>query len=1097
MSDRFQPLGAERLAAWIAAEIDASGSVFGIPRELWFAPSPTDRFAFTLRGARLETPIGVAAGPHTQLAQNIVVAWLCGARVIELKTVQTLDRIEVAKPCIDMQDEGYNTEWSQELSIRESFHEYLAAWVVIHALHARFELPGSAPGVLFDLSVGYDLEGIRRPNMRWYLEHMIDAGEELEGCVSAVASSFPEIHDLEIGFRLADSVTLSTLHGCPPEEIESIAEHLLDTWGLHTAVKLNPTLIGYDTVREILIEELDWTHVEPHRPAFDADIGYPEAVALVRRLRKYGDQRNLEFGIKLCNTLPVVNRRPEFHPGEETAYLSGRPLHALAVELARRLVDDTAGELTISFAGGADAFNTPALLAAGLRPVTTCSDLLRPGGYLRLLQYLEQIDLELDRAGAADLDEFILRSAGIAGSITRAARHNLTRYADSLPNDPDLIRGSFSRNRTKTDRTLGLFDCVAAPCTDVCGVDQQVPSYMRHVASGDVDKAAEVIARDNALPTILGRACHHPCESVCLRTHLDQPVAIREIKRFVTDNARPRVQPITAGSKALSVAIVGAGPCGLATAAELANAGVRAVIFETRSEGGGMVSATIPGYRASGSAVNRDLDAVTDLGVEVEYGVSVGRDLTLDQLFGRGFSSIVVAVGAQMGSSLGIDGESSDGVMDGLDFLRSARHGRTADLGDRIAVVGGGDVAMDCARSARRLSEGEVEILYRRTVDEMPAHPDEIRDLLSEGITIRELVAPRRAVTTGGRLEAIECAVMTLGEPDVSGRPRPVEVPGGEITIALDTLIVAIGQKADLSVFSGSMVATSPGGYLEVDTESLETSIPRVYAGGDLREPGPSNIVEACGDGRRIARAILEREGLPTPIPSPVAAPPLELPDLLRRRSHRDWRVEIPRTRGSDRSAFDEVVATLDRDVATVEAARCLDCDLLCSTCDGVCPNRAIATYFLSGPEATPSRPESRPLVAKQAPQVAVIADLCNECGNCTTFCPTVGRPWRDKPRLFFHRGDFETETDNAFMLMRIKGEPAIQGRFRGETRQLVMDGSSAPRIVPDEEDATLHTLLRGLTRSLPHLPMPDIEPSWIIDPVDAPQTSVRGKSRD
>jgi putative selenate reductase len=393
---------------------------------------------------------------------------------------------------------------------------------------------------------------------------------------------------------------------------------------------------------------------------------------------------------------------------------------------------------------------------------------------------------------------------------------------------------------------------------------------------------------------------------------------------------------------------------------------------------------------------------------------------------------------------------------------------------------------MDCARSARRLSEGEVEILYRRTVDEMPAHPDEIRDLLSEGITIRELVAPRRAVTTGGRLEAIECAVMTLGEPDDSGRPRPVEVPGGEITIALDTLIVAIGQKADLSVFSGSTVATSPGGYLEVDTESLETSIPRVYAGGDLREPGPSNIVEACGDGRRIARAILEREGLPTPILSPVAAPPLELPDLLRRRSHRDWRVEIPRTSGSDRSAFDEVVATLDRDVATIEAARCLDCDLLCSTCDGVCPNRAIATYFLSGPEATPSGPEPRPLVAKQAPQVAVIADLCNECGNCVTFCPTVGRPWRDKPRIYLNREDFETERDNAFMLLRINGLPGIQGRFRGTTRQLVMAAPSQPPEISDPNLAILHTLLRGMAESMAHLPVVEAESSWIIDPGDS-----------
>ena len=1082
MSDRFHPVGAERLAAWIASEFDHAGSIFGIPAELWFSPAETDRFSFDLRGARLETPIGVAAGPHTQLAQNIVVAWLCGARIIELKTVQTLDRIEVAKPCIEMPDEGYNIEWSQELSIRESFREYLTAWVLIHALHARLGFPGSSPGILFDLSVGYDLEGIRRPNMRWYLEHVADGGDELASCISAVALSFPEINDLEVPARIADSVTLSTLHGCPPGEIESIVEHLLDRWGLHTAVKLNPTLIGYDTLRKILVDDLGWSLVEPHRPAFEADIGYSDAMALLTRLKAYATERDLDFGVKLCNTLPVVNRRPDFTDAESTAYLSGRPLHALAVELARRIANDTDGGIAISFAGGADAFNTSSLLAAGLRPVTTCSDLLRPGGYLRLLQYLENLDSAMDRTGASDLDEFILRTADIPGPLSRAARLNLDRYADGLPGDPGLACDTFRRTHTKTGRTLGFFDCVEAPCTDACGVDQRVPSYMRQVASGDVDGAAETIRQDNPLPTILGRACHHPCEPVCLRTHMDEPLAIREIKRFVTDTARSPAPPRTGDITTLSVAIVGAGPCGLAAAAELARAGVKAVIFEARYEGGGMVSATIPGYRASESVVNRDLEAITALGVEIEFGVAIGRDLTFDALIERDFSAIIVAVGAQRGSSLGIDGEDLVGVMDGLDFLRTARNDSAADLGERIAVVGGGDVAMDCARSARRLSGGKVEILYRRTVDEMPAHPEEIQDLLTEGITIRELVTPRRAVAGDGRLVAAECAVMTLGEPDASGRPRPVEVPGGDICIPLDTLIVAIGQKADLGAFSGAPVAISSSGYLEVDPDTLETSIPRVYAGGDLRDPGPSNIVDACGDGQRIARAILEREGLATPIPPVFDRPSIWMPDLLRRRSHREWRVEIPRAGVTERGAFDEVVATLDRGAAEIEAGRCLDCDLLCSTCDGVCPNRAITTYFLDGGRIAASTPGSSPVSAAQTPQVAVLADLCNECGNCVTFCPTVGRPWRDKPRLYFTRGDFEAETDNAFMLLQIDGKPGIQGRFRGTTRQLVLAEPSQPQEVSDPDLAILHTLHRGMTDSMPHLPVVEAEASWIID---------------
>jgi putative selenate reductase len=1079
MSDGFRPLGAGRLAEWISREIDGSGSVFGIPRELWFAPTGADRFAFDLRGARLQTPIGVAAGPHTQLAQNIVTAWLCGARVIELKTVQTLDRIDVKKPCIDMRDEGYNIEWSQELTVQESFTEYLLAWVLIHTLHAELSHEGEGPGVLFDLSVGYDLAGIRQENMRWYLEHMADSGEELERCVTEVARSFPCALDLEIPSRIANSVTLSTLHGCPPDEIGAIAEHLLESWDLHTAVKLNPTLLGYETVREILVDQLHWTNVEPHRPAFDADIGYADAIALTDRLQRFGDRRGLDFSVKLCNTLPVVNRCSEFADDEPTAYLSGRPLHALAVELARRLTDDTRGMIDISFAGGADAFNTPALLAAGLRPVTTCSDLLRPGGYLRLGQYFEEIDAALDGTGAGDLDELIIGRAPGASDVAEAASYNLDIYADSLREDPELMSGSYRRKHTKTGRSLGFFDCIEAPCTDACSVSQQVPSYMRRVAAGDIDGAAEIITRDNPLPAILGRACHHPCEPVCLRTHLDQPVAIREIKRFAMDNAHLDIEPKPFDSASQGVAVIGAGPCGLAAAAELARAGVRTVIFESREEGGGMVSATIPGYRASADAVHRDLEAIVALGVEVRYGVSVGRDPSLEDLLRGGFSDVVVAIGAQRGLHLGLEGEDSGGVLDGLDFLREARHGTPGGIGRRVAVIGGGDVAMDCARSAKRLSGDEVEILYRRTIDEMPAHPEEIRDLTAEGITIRELVAPRRIVTDGHRLRALECATMTLGEPDASGRPRPVEVPGGEVTLDIDTLIIAIGQKADLGVFHGSDVRTSRSGYLVVDEETLETSLPRVFAGGDLREPGPSNIVDACGDGQRIARAILTREGRP-PIDHTRNhwTPPdrSDRVDLLARRAHRLPRVEIPRKQKIDHRGFDEMIVTLGPEAAALEAARCLDCDHLCSTCDGVCPNRAIATYFIepSTPTPEPKRDRDGLTVPRQEPQVAVFADLCNECGNCATFCPTVGRPYVDKPRIFFDRSEFEAETDNAFMLLKIDGRSAIQGRFQGVTKQLV-DGSAT-------EVTMMSTLLSGLTTSMPHLPMPEADPEWLVD---------------
>jgi putative selenate reductase len=1087
MSDRFRPLDTTRLAEWIADELEHADTVFGIPREHFFVPSPVDRVATVIRRKRIETPIGVAAGPHTHLAQNIIAAWLCGARVIELKTVQTLDRIEVNKPCIDMQDEGTNIEWSQELEVRQSFSEYLRAWVLIHALHARLGLPGSRPGVIFDLSVGYDLAGLRQPNMRWFFEHMIDASDELERSLREVESCFPEVRDLAIPARLVDSVTLSTLHGCPADEIGDIVEHLIADWRLHAAVKLNPTLLGYETVHEILVESLGWRHLEPHRPAFDTDATYPQALTLLDRLATFGRSRNLEFGVKLCNTLPVVNQRPVFPGTDQTPYLSGRPLHALAVELARRVTEDTNGSVPISFAGGADAFNTPTLLACGLAPVTLCSDLLRPGGYLRLRQLLDEIDGAMKRAGAANLDQLILLTAGDGSDPVQSARRNLERYAAKVRDAPELRRDSCRRGHTKTSRALGLFDCVEAPCTDACGVDQRVPEYMRRVAAGDIPGAAVVIAEDNPLPSILGRACHHPCEPVCLRTHLDEPVAIREIKRFVTDHApSPVFEPV--GRSTTTVAIVGAGPCGLAAATSLVRAGVRVTVFEARPQSGGMVSATIPGYRASPSAVRRDLERVERLGATFHFGIAVGPDLSLGRLLAD-YDWVVVAAGAQGGLPLGIDNEFAEGVLDGLAFLRAVRRGERPDLGLRVGVIGGGDVAIDCARSARRLTDGAVEILYRRTVEQMPAHPDEIDDLSSEGIAIRELVSPRSIVVGNGRVAALICDRMQLGDVDDSGRRGVTARPGFEVTVELDSLIVAIGQRPDLGLFSGYEVETSGGGYVVVDTESRQTSVARVFAGGDLVAPGPSNIVDACADGQRIAHAILARCGVAGPPPSDKPDRDPDRRALIRRRALRRSRASLPRSTEADELGFVEVIGTLDPEAARREASRCLDCDLMCSTCDSVCPNRAIATYALStGDGAT---------VVEQRLQVAVLADFCNECGNCVAFCPTAGKPWRDKPRITFHRPDFEGAADNAFMMIRHDGELLIQGRFGGETHQLrvrdrlVWDAPGRhERLNRDElgsmgsgssPAATLFTLHRGLTESMPFLPYPEAVPSWIL----------------
>ncbi len=449
MSDRFHPLSMEQLTSWVFTELEQKGSIFNVPASAVFVPRPDHRFRRRELGVELDTPWGVAAGPHTQMAQNIVAAWLAGARLIELKTVQTLDELEVNKPCIDVEDEGYNVEWSQELRVHESFDEYLRAWVLVHALHRALGFPGERPGVVFNMSVGYNLEGIRRPNVQWYLDAMADASAWLPAYVDVVARRFPAVREVDIPARISDSVTLSTMHGCPPDEIERISQYLIEERGLHTTVKCNPTLLGAERVRGIVNEELGYADVTIPDEAFGHDLRWDDAVPMFERLRAAAAGRGVAFGLKLSNTLEVRNWRGVFDR-DPTMYLSGRALHAVTVNLAARIGDAFEGSMPVSFAGGADAFNLPDLLAGGLRTVTVCSDLLKTGGYLRLLQYPQEVDAAFDAAGATGIEDFIRRRALAGGLVdpsadtVACARLNLRAYAARVTADRRYAKATFA-----------------------------------------------------------------------------------------------------------------------------------------------------------------------------------------------------------------------------------------------------------------------------------------------------------------------------------------------------------------------------------------------------------------------------------------------------------------------------------------------------------------------------------------------------------------------------------------------------------------------------------------------------------------------------
>jgi len=289
MPAKFYPVAISHLLRLIFRELDNDTGVFGIPQELFFVPRDNEALRTEIFAHKMHSPVGVAAGPHTQLAQNIVAAWLMGSRYIELKTVQTLDEIEVPKPCIDMQDEGYNCEWSQELTIKESYNEYLNAWIIIHILNHRLGW-GNDPGTVFNMSAGYNLQGIMNDNVQWFLDKMRNCSDELAGKIPEIIDIYPAVTGIKIPSTISDNITLSTMHGCPADEIEDIARFLLEKRKLHTLVKLNPTLLGPETLRDILNNKLRFKTLVPDE-AFKHDLKFPDAVRIIKSLQKIAAER--------------------------------------------------------------------------------------------------------------------------------------------------------------------------------------------------------------------------------------------------------------------------------------------------------------------------------------------------------------------------------------------------------------------------------------------------------------------------------------------------------------------------------------------------------------------------------------------------------------------------------------------------------------------------------------------------------------------------------------------------------------------------------------------------------------------------------------
>ena len=531
-------------------------------------------------------------------------------------------------------------------------------------------------------------------------------------------------------------------------------------------------------------------------------------------------------------------------------------------------------------------------------------------------------------------------------------------------------------------------DCVA-PCANRCPAGVDIPRYVRAVRDGRYRDAVEVIRETNPLPSVCGRVCPHTCELSCDRGVVDEPIAINQLKRIATEMAPPGAAPIPAAEASeRRVAVVGGGPAGLSAAWFLNRAGHDATVFDARREPGGMLRYGIPDYRLPPDVLKQDLDVLREAGIGFVGESRLGRDISVSGLFADGYDAVFLALGAWRGRALGVPGEEADGVFGGVPFLVQVAEGELTELTGAVAVVGGGNTAVDAARTAVRLGASEVRLVYRRTRDQMPAHGHEVEAAVAEGVQLQCLVSPLEVMTSGGRVSGVRLQRMELGPPDASGRPRPVPIPGAEEVVPTDMLITAIGELPDSSsLVDESRVLTGKGGPL-VDAATAATSASGVFAGGDFIS-GPSTAIEAIAAGRRAADSIdawlrtgvaggppplvvSRRSALAevTPDLFPGVAPAARVPAPER----------PPEVRAKD---FEEADVGVSEPVAHDEAVRCLQCG--CSSFDA-CTLRELMDEYQVDPARLAGHAH-RYDVKDLRPGIRLDMNKCIRCHRCVRVC--------------------------------------------------------------------------------------------------------------
>jgi putative selenate reductase len=599
MSDLMRPVSFEKLLLWIMTEYNERGSIFGIYN---FYKHHNKHISFKGNNFlnRLELSLGPAAGPHTQLAQNLISAYITGSRFFELKTVQILEgaSLGIQKPCIHAEQEGYNTEWSTELTVAEALNEYIKAWFLIKLIACEYNF-GNPDGFIFNMSVGYDYQGITSSKIDHFIDSMKDAGtqniwKECTEVTKKYLSLFTSVDELyidNISPQVSQSVTLSTLHGCPAKDIEKIVCHLIEKKGLHTYIKCNPTLNGVNYTRDTL-SKLGYSQISFYEKHFKNDVHLEDLLPMVERLLTFCSKHNKTFGVKLTNTFPTVNDQ-QYLTGEER-YLSGKPLFPLSIKVAEHLSKHFGNKLNISFSGGVDFHNIKALYQCGIYPVTVATTLLKPGGYERMLQLADILNT-VDTMPPINPD-----------SIAELATECLN---DAYYFTPKKIF------QYKNDSALPIENCFTASCENQCPIKQDISVYMAFFEKNELQKAIKVILSKNPFPNTTGTYCPAFCESACTRNFLDKTVNIKSTKLIIAQKThawllnKTKEIPVKYNK---TVGILGGSITGMSCGYFIAQLGYDVTIYEEGPSFGGKLGNTQKGKEP----LYKDMEYLKALGLK-------------------------------------------------------------------------------------------------------------------------------------------------------------------------------------------------------------------------------------------------------------------------------------------------------------------------------------------------------------------------------------------------------------------------------------------------------------------------------------------------